>query len=158
MGRTSTGLWPPSRAPPAPRLGQGRRPAHPQVPGCTCGHAQTATAAARPLPGAPAHCGCCDTDTTLSGHRDKEQEDLTLTTLMPNISTERQSNPSPPACSYRSPSTTGEVKPMQGASLFPVPDRRLQNKQPQPLLVTALSHPSSYYLVLNTTVQGKHSW
>lgn len=28
---------------------------------------------------------------------------------------------------------TGEVKPVQGASLFPVPNRRLQNKQPQPL-------------------------
>lgn len=33
VGRSSAGLWPPSRVPGTPRLGQGRRWPHPRVPG-----------------------------------------------------------------------------------------------------------------------------
>lgn len=67
--------------------GEGVRPI-PKCQGGTCSHARTASTPCShttpPLPGAPAHCGCCDSDVTVSGHRDKEQEDLTLTPLMPH--------------------------------------------------------------------------
>lgn len=102
-----SGIWwarPPSRAPAAPRLGRGRHRPQPRVPEW---HLRPPRPAATPsLPGAPTRWGYCDIDTTASGHRDKEQEEMTRITLPLE----------PTATAAPQLEGAGDVKPMQASS------------------------------------------
>lgn len=153
---------------PLASAGEGTRPTL-ECQGGTCGYAWTATtpcshtAAAPLLPGAPAHCGHCDTDTTALGHGDKEQEDLTLSPLMPHRGeTSAQSGrvtlPLPPTATA-APQMDRRHEAHARCKPLPSPRQKApEQTAPASLLLTvgklALSHPS-YYLVLNTIVQGK---